>query len=392
MKPNRFLLLLVSALVVLLLLGGGLIVRVGAEESSYRQAVLFAEVLSLVLENYVDPVEAERLLRGAYEGMLAGLDPNGAYLTPDEVAQWKAERPDDLVGPGISVLKAGRILQVVAVEPDSPAEEAGIEVGDQIRRIDERAARDLSLVQARRMLEGEPGTTVRLDLLHPRDGFRREDGLELARRSAAGRSYDLTVKRGIAVLRLREAGQTDLTELDRELDDIRSRGVDRMLVDLRNLAKGDPRDVAEMAALLSGDGTLQLRDPSGRLLDTVRAGTERQRWPGSVSVLVNGATAGGGEALAMLIRCGGKAVVFGESTYGLGAEARLYELENGAALLVSSALWETDSGETWNEDGLQPDEEVKGEGADYPEMTENQLSRVLDLIEQRSDEASREAA
>ena len=83
MKSNRYLLLIISGLVMVFLLGGGLFVRVGAADSSFRQSVLFAEVLSLVMENYVDPVEADGLLEGAYEGMLGGLDPNGAFMVGD---------------------------------------------------------------------------------------------------------------------------------------------------------------------------------------------------------------------------------------------------------------------------------------------------------------------
>ena len=89
MKISRSLLLVASGLVMALLLGGGLVVKVGAAENSYRQAVLFAEILSQVLDNYVDPVEADALLAGAYEGMLSSLDPNGAFLSPEEVTAWK---------------------------------------------------------------------------------------------------------------------------------------------------------------------------------------------------------------------------------------------------------------------------------------------------------------
>ena len=68
MQPGRIALLGVSALLMLALVGGGFFLQVGAGESSYRQAVLFAEVLSLVMENYVDPLDSEeaptRSLRG----------------------------------------------------------------------------------------------------------------------------------------------------------------------------------------------------------------------------------------------------------------------------------------------------------------------------------------
>ena len=119
MKPSRTMLLVASGLLVIGLLVGGLAVRVGADDGSFRQTVLFSEILSLILDNYVDPLEADALLRGAYEGMLGGLDPNGAYLTTEEVREWKAGRDAEAVDPGLSVLKVGRTVQVVAVAPES---------------------------------------------------------------------------------------------------------------------------------------------------------------------------------------------------------------------------------------------------------------------------------
>ena len=107
-------------------------------------------------------------------------------------------------------------------------------------------------------------------------------------------------------------------------------------------------------------------------------------WSGSVAVLVNGATAGSGEALASLMQAERGCLVLGEATYGLGSEVKLYEMEDGSGLLVSSALWETASGSRWNDEGVQPDELVHGRGDDYAAMSADQLSKVLDHLEQRS--------
>jgi carboxyl-terminal processing protease len=390
MNRSRPLLLVASAIVIVLLLGGGLAMRVAATESSYRQAVLFAEVLSRVLDTYVDPVDVDELLEGAYEGMLSGLDPNGAFLTPDEVTAWKLGRKGLQVDPGLTVLKHGRMLRVAAVEPGSPADDAGVKQGDHIRSIGGEPVRDLSLEQSRRLLAGATGSSVTVELLHPEDAFRREE-LELERRARQGRGYKLDLRRGTAVLALRELGSVALEELTEELDDISSRGVRRLLLDLRNLAEGGPRDAGLVADLFAGETELQLRDRSGRLVDKVESDGSGAAWKGSLSVLVNGATAGGAEALALLIQNADRAVVYGEETYGLGAEARLFELEDGSGLLISSAVWETASGERWNIEGVKPDEVISGEGEDIGEVLADQLDKVLSILEEgaaRSEESN----
>jgi carboxyl-terminal processing protease len=394
MSKNRSLLLLASAVMIVLLLGGGLALRVAADESSYRRTVLFAEVLSRVLDNYVDPVEAETLLEGAYEGMLSGLDPNGAYLTPVEVERWRAQKQLEKAGPGITVLKYGRTLQVAAVAAGSPAADAEIEIGDHIRSIDEMLVRNLSLEQARRLIGGGKGSEVKLELLHPDEGFRREE-LTLQRVTRPAGQYDLKVVDGTAVLSPRGLAGAAAEELLNALDDVQSRGVGRLLLDLRNVADGGPRSVGLYSGIFAGGAELQLRDRSGRLIESVKSPAGLAAWPGSLAVLVNGATAGGAEGLALLIQDQELGEVFGESTYGLGSEAKLFELENGAGLLVSVEVWETASSERWNGEGVQPDRVVAGEGDDYDEMQADQLKKVLGMLlegERRPAEEGAEAA
>lgn len=381
MRSGRTLLLLVSLVAAALLLGGGVFLSVGADEGAYGQSVLFAEVLSLVMDNYVDPVESDTLLRGAYEGMLAGVDPNSAYLAPDEVVAWKAGRPSGAVGPGLTVLRNGSSLQVVAVAAESPAADAGVEVGDQIRQIDGQEVRDLSLEQARRLLVGAPGSTVALSLLRPREGFERHD-VTVDRNARRPRPYSLDVVRGFGVLTVTSLIDLPVDELAGELGDVRDRGVRTILLDLRNVADGSPRDALPLIGLFTDEATLELRDVDDEVVETLDASGTPRAWTGRLALLVNGATADGGEAAAAALADALGATVYGESTYGLGAEPRLFELENGDGLLVSAAAWRTADGAGWNRDGIEPDETVDGEGSTFAEVVEDQRRKVLDLLEQ----------
>ena len=258
---GRILLLTASCLVVTLLLGGGL--ALGVEQSSHRQVILFAEVLSLILDNYVDPPDAEALMKGAYEGMLGGLDPMGAYLTAGEVAAWKKAPQGKRVGPGVTVLKGAGYLHVVAVAAGSSAASAGIEQGDQIRRIDEASLRDLSLAQARRRLEGEPGSTVKVSVLRPRDGFKRQE-LTLTRtpRTDAPWSLSRDAARHVAVLTTVDLARLPDKALLTELEGLPAKGVDRLLLDLRDVADGSVKDGARLAGVFAtGDQLVPVQRP-----------------------------------------------------------------------------------------------------------------------------------
>ena len=386
MKSTRYVLLTASVVLVLAMLGSGMAVRVVAEDGSYRETVQFAEIMSTILEYYVDPVEADALLRGAYEGMLAGLDPNGAYLTPEEVAEWRqGDDGHSAAGPGLSVLKVGRTVQVVAVESDSATADAGVQVGDHLRRLNGQPVRDMSLLQMRRQLRGDVGTEVELELLRPGAEFEALK-LSLVRETSSGRGYSVDVRQGIAVLRFEAPERIDTEALVEELDDIRSRGVSQLLLDLRNAAEAGPREVVRLAACFGAETTLHLRDAKGRVTDSIEPESGCRAWNSEIALLINGATAGAAEAFTQWVKTD-EAPVFGQSSYGLGAEPTLYELENGAGLLVSTARWETPDGKTWNEKGIDPDTVVEGEGEDYAEIQQDQLEQVLNQLEEKAREA-----
>jgi len=390
MKRSRIVLLAVSAAIVILLAGGSVALRVGAADGAYGEVILFSELLSLISDNYVDPVDSDTLLRDAYQGMLSSLDANGAYLSPDEVREWKKGRVGAAADPGLSVVKTTGSFQVVFVAPDSPAADAGMTPGDQIRKIDGRAARGLSLEQARRLIRGEPGTSVHLEVLHPDRSWSHED-LDLARVKRDFPAYDLEVRHGTAVLTVFDLGRVTPSRVAGELDALESRHVERLMLDLRNVSDGDPRDALALLELFASAPVLVLKNRDGSPVETIQGKPDRVAWSGSLAALVNGATAGGAEAIAQFVRSDLDAEVYGEVTYGLGSEPRLFELEGGSGLLVSTSLWTVKSGETWNDTGVEPDHTVHGQG-DAADAFEDQLRRALESFSAAGVQAVREAA
>lgn len=385
MHRSRWGLLAVSMAVVLLILGGGLALRAGAAEGAYRQVIQFSEVLGLVLDNYVDAVDQQSLLTGAYEGLMGGLDAHGAYLTPSEVQAWKKTPAADAVDAGFSVLKSGGVLQIVAVAPGSPAEAAKLVPGDQIRRVDGRSVRNLSLDQALRALSGPAGSSVDLSLIRPHDNFKKED-LTLHRSARSDPPYAIDVVEKTVVLRVRDLKRLQAEALEAQLAAARQSGSERLLVDLRNLASGGPRDAVALATIFVSGDLFRLKDRTGKSLETLSAGAAKARWSAPVGVLVNGGTAGGGEGFARVLQSRG-AKVYGESTYGLGAEPKLIELPDGAGLLLSVFVWETAEGQRWNGDGVEPDRVIRADGK--PDDAEaDQLRKTLEEFEKNGSPAA----
>ena len=376
MRRSRVVLLFSSLAVVVFLLGSGAALKAGAGDGTFRQMLLFSEVLSYAVDNYVDPVDTDKLMRGAQEGLMSGLDSHGAYLTPEEVEAWKrGAATTESADPGLTVLKNGPVLQVIAVAAGSPAEGATIAPGDQIRKIDGHSVRSLALDQAQRLLRGAAGSTVEIDLFRVKD-LKREIA-KVARAPRSDAPYTLDLNGGIAVLTLRDFDRLPTDSLIAELTSVKDRGADRLLVDVRDAASMDTRRASGVAELFASGVFLKLSDKTGRSVETMTATRPKPVWVGPVAVLVNGATAGAGEGLAMILRDRTRAAIYGEPTYGLGTEPRLIELPEGGGLLVPGYVWETAAGKRWNADGLSPDKVVKTDGR-RDDGDDDQLKKTLD--------------
>jgi len=348
--------------------------------------LVFSEVLSYVVDNYVDPVDTDKVMAGAYQGLMSGLDAHGAYLSKDEVVAWKqGAAADHGVGPGVSILKNGPVFQVVAVAAGSPAADAGVAVGDQIRKIGGRSVRAMSLDQAERLLDGSAGSSVTLDLLRVKD-LKREE-VSIARAARKDAPYVLDLRGTVAVLRLRDLSRLPSESLVGELSAIRGRGADRLLIDARDVAQTDTRRVVKLAELFASGEMLKLKDRSGKAVETLNGTREGAVWSGPVAVLVNGATAGAAEGLAVILHDRLKAPIYGESTYGLGTEVRLVELPEGDGLLVPGFIWEGSTGARWNGDGVTPDEVVKSD-VRQDDGEDDQLGQTVERFAKRATAAT----
>ena len=169
MKPmtprGRLAVALASLVVVGYSLGGFVLGRV-AGDTTYGQLALFNEVLRIVLDAYVEPVNVDRAMNGARVGLTDALDGDSAYLDADEFRAYQAltgkENDAEI---GVILSRRVSFLMVVSTRAGSPADKAGIRPGDLVKTIDGKHSRPLSAVAGQRMLRGAPGSVVKLTLL-----------------------------------------------------------------------------------------------------------------------------------------------------------------------------------------------------------------------------------
>ncbi|MDH3286006.1 MAG: S41 family peptidase, partial [Acidobacteriota bacterium] len=284
---------------------------------AYKYLNVFQEVWGLTQANYVESVDQATLLQGAYRGMLSSLDAASAYLDArDERALSAPMGPADA---GMGVLLSGGIPVVVSVTEGGPADEAGLSRGDQIWRLGGRPLRQTALPVLERLLSGQDGDVLKLVVL---DASTYKLGeVELTLSTPASPGFRLVVEEGpILRLRIDDPRRVDAAALGTALREAQSAHAGApLLVDLRGLVGVETDVVARLAGtFLPGGSLLRLIPRSGpEETVTVKKGSAAA-FSGRVYVMVDGGTAGTGEAIAAIAQEVSGAVLCGRKTYGLG--------------------------------------------------------------------------
>src|SRR2546425_12995216 len=164
---TKFALILLSAtLAVYTVVGGWISTRAQQPANNPNdQLRIFESVLQHIQNDYVDEPNMEKVRAGALRGLAYGLDPYSTYLTPEQVKDYRAGNKSNQVGIGAELSQVASFLYVVAPVKGSPADQAGVRAGDVIEYIDGKATRDISLYDARQLLNGAPGSEVKLRIL-----------------------------------------------------------------------------------------------------------------------------------------------------------------------------------------------------------------------------------
>src|ERR1041385_3497304 len=158
---TRIWVLVISTPIIAFAVLGGYLGQVLAKDDTYQHLRVFEDVVSLVLNNYVEEVDVKRAMGGAMRGLADGLDADSGYVTADLVKAIESNQPGGPADIGVEVSRQ-YYLRVVSVRDGSPAAKAGLRSGDFIRAIDGKATRDMSSYEGGRLLHGAQGSKVTL--------------------------------------------------------------------------------------------------------------------------------------------------------------------------------------------------------------------------------------
>src|SRR5437660_1390218 len=327
------------------------------------QQKIFESVLRHIQDDYVDEPNMEKVRAGALRGLAYGLDPYSTYLTPEQVKDYRAGNKSNQVGIGAELSQASSFLYIVAPVKGSPADQAGVRAGDIIEYIDGKATRDISLYDARQLLNGQSGTEVKLRILR---ASARPLTLNVKRGSFRAPAAEMRMETGrIGILRINSLDAGEAADARSHLQDLIKQGAQKIVVDLRSVAGGEIQEGVTVANLFIHDGSIaETIGRSQKVLKTFDADPKVAIFNGPADVLIDNGTAGAAEVVASAFLEHKRGDVVGERSFGAGAEQQLFTLRDGDGLLLTTVKWASSSGKPFlgedrNKSGVAPSVEVK---------------------------------
>ncbi len=363
------------------------------------------QLVDMIDTYYYEEVDESVYREGLYSGLFNGLDMYSIYYTEDDYAMEDETLTGFFAGIGAGLVEdqSGRVF-ITQVYEDSPAEAAGLQVGDEILDADGYKAKDMELDEFVSHIRGEEGTDVVLTIrrvLNKESEATEESGAEEETDDSNVETFEKTVTRAqietptvtdkmlsddIGYVSIESfSGQTD-DQLRESLTALESEGMDKLIIDLRDNFGGDFNAACEaLDEILPAGLMIYTQDRYGQKEEI--NGTDDEVLDIPIVVLVNGNSASSSEVFAAEMKDSGYATIVGTRTFGKGIVQSVYQLVDGSGFQITTQKYYTQSGfSVQDEGGVTPDVEIEYEysgdlSGSYDYLQDNQVKKAMEILD-----------
>ena len=321
--------------------GSQLSLSLGTMNSPWGLSRAFHRIFAFLQKNLPldENINYQTIEYSAVNGLLATLDPHTSAMIPDVWEELRMSTRGAFEGIGIRITTDYREpcngeLTVVEVFDGTPAQKAGLKVGDKIIRIEDDSTVNITTSEAADQLRGERGTKVKVGILR-KDGTRKT--LHIVRQRIPIDSVkSKMLKDNIGYIELSGFQQSSATEMENALESLHEKNMKGLVLDLRGNPGGLLEAAIDIANLFIGNGTLVTtagRNPADRDVTNADADGTEPAYP--IAILIDGYTASAAEILSGALRNHGRALLVGDTTFGKGSVQNIISLPDGGALRLT---------------------------------------------------------
>lgn len=326
----------------------------------------FLEVYNTIISKYYDKIDKKGLLNAAEQGMINYLgDKYSTYLDDKEYQDILDELSATYEGIGIGI--EGN--KIVTITPSSPADRAGLKVGDYITKVDNVITDYQSGEWIKNYIRNNDEKNIRLEIT--RDGLAYEYTLSKEKLENTVVSFNVIEGTKIGYLYISKFSINLDTQVERALQELENNGINSLIVDVRDNVGGYLTAAEKTASLFLEEGKKIYSLQSSNSEVTYRDETKENRnYP--IVVLINNNTASAAEILAAALRDSNNATLVGTKSYGKGKVQEVSGLDSGGSMKLTTAKWLTPNGVCIDGVGLSPDYNIDG--------SDNQLIKAVELL------------
>jgi len=345
---------------------------------------IFWDTWSELEKKYVgrNGLDKQAMVYGAINGMVSSVgDPYTAFFKPESAKIFKEDVNGSFSGIGAEIGFRKGILTIISPLENSPAEKAGLKIGDSILKVDDESTANMSLETAVSKIRGEEGKEVALTILAVEDDKTKE--VKIKRGKIEIPTIKSEIKNGnIGYIKLYNFTGNSLDLFDNAVNDLLQKGAQRFVIDLRGNPGGYLDYAIEMASMVVPKGDVIVSEDfgsgNGKEKKDHRSIGYKTLEGVPMVVLVNEGSASASEIFAGAVKGKAHIKIVGTKSFGKGSVQELVELPNDTFLKVTIAKWLTPDGTSIQDDGITPDVDVEQDEEDPTK--DLQLDKAMEII------------
>ena len=312
-----------------------------------RNMELLVNMMRELSTHYVDKLDPDKMMQDAAYGMVSNLDPYTAYLSEEDMKEFETATTGKYGGIGALIRKRGDYVVIAEPYKGSPADRAGLKIGDKIVAIGKEDAKGFTTEQVSSRLKGDPNTNVKVTIENLVDGERRTLNIKRERIAIPGIAYSGMLNDSIGYVRHADFTDGCYDEMRNAVEQLRADGnVKGLVLDYRNNGGGILQEAVKIVSLFTPKGT-EVVSTKGRVESenkTFRTELEPLLPEIPIVVLVNGNTASSSEIVAGALQDIDRAVVMGQKSFGKGLVQSSRPLGYDAYVKMTTAKYYIPSG------------------------------------------------
>ena len=359
-------------------------------------AVLDADTVSKINEltaytklYYYDDIENEKLQDGLYTGLIDGLgDKYSVYYNAEDYQALQVYTTGQYygIGAGLSQDKDTMVVTVNKIYEGTPSESAGLLKDDVIVSVDGTEAASMELSELVKLIRGEKGTTVHLEIYRPSTEENLSFDVERQDITLPSVSHKM-FEDGIGYVHIDSFETETATQFEEAVKNLEDQGMKALIIDVRYNPGGMVTAVVQILDDILPEGTVvYTEDKNGNRQDYTSSGDTHLDYP--LAVLINGESASASEILAGAVKDYQYGTLIGTTTFGKGIVQTIFPLENGDAVKLTTAKYFTPKGNYIHGVGIEPDIELEYEYLDkdatsYDEAYDNQIQKAIEVLKDK---------